>query len=198
VVPGCGPISPVSPWRDPNLKCPARDLERAKQLVAESGIKAPIPVTLIVNTDAVGLRLGQVIQAMAKEAGFAVKLQPTEFTSALDKTDAGQYDTFAIGWSGRVDPDGNIYQFAAKTGSLNISGYENPKLDDALDQARATNDRAKRQQLYEQAAGIVRTDRPLIYLFHEKYLAGTGKKVVGMKVLGDGLMRFKEAGLAAK
>lgn len=198
VEPGCGPISPVSPWRDPNLKCPARNLERAKQLVAESGVKTPIPVTMIVNTDAVGLRLGQVIQAMAKEAGFAVKLQPTEFTSALDKTDAGQYDTFAIGWSGRVDPDGNIYQFAAKTGSLNISGYENPKLDDALDQARATNDRAKRQQLYEQAAGILRADRPLIYLFHEKYLAGAGKKVVGMKVLGDGLMRFKEAGLAAK
>ena len=197
-VPGCGPISPNSPWRDPKLKCPPRNLERAKQLVAESGVKPPIPVTMIVNTDAVGLRLGQVIQAMAKEAGFAVKLQPTEFTSALDKTDAGQYDIFQIGWSGRVDPDGNIYQFTAKTGSLNIAGYSNPKLDDALDQARATNDRAKRQQLYEQAAGIVRADRPLIYLFHEKYLAGAGKKVVGMKVFGDGLLRFKEAGLAAK
>jgi peptide/nickel transport system substrate-binding protein len=198
VVPGCGPISPVSPWHDPGLKCPGRDLERAKKLVAESGVKAPIPVTMIINTDAVQLRLGQVIQAMAKEAGFAVKLQPTEFTSALDKTDQGQYDTFVIGWSGRVDPDGNIYQFTAKTGSLNISGYSNPKLDDPLDQARATNDRAKRDQLYKQAVGIIRTDRPLIYLFHEKYLAGAGKKVVGMKVFGDGLMRFKEAGLAAK
>ena len=175
VVPGCGPISPVSPWHDAGLKCPARDLERAKKLVADSGVKTPIPVTMIIDTDAVQLRLGQVIQAMAKEAGFAVKLQPTEFTSALDKTDAGQYDAFVIGWSGRVDPDGNIYQFTAKTGSLNIGSYSNPKLDDALDQARATNDRAKREQLYKQAAGIIRTDRPLIYLFHEKYLAGAGR-----------------------
>jgi peptide/nickel transport system substrate-binding protein len=198
VVPGCGPISPVSPWHDAGLKCPARDLERAKKLVADSGVKTPIPVTMIIDTEAVQLRLGQVIQAMAKEAGFAVKLQPTEFTSALDKTDQGQYDAFVIGWSGRVDPDGNIYQFTAKTGSLNIGSYSIPKLDNALDQARATNDRAKREQLYKQAVGIIRSDRPLIYLFHEKYLAGAGKNVVGMKVFGDGLMRFKEAGLAAK
>jgi peptide/nickel transport system substrate-binding protein len=198
VVPGCGPISPVSPWHDASLKCPARDIEKAKQLVADSGVPTPVPVTLIINTDAVALRLGQVIQAMTKEAGFAVKLQPTEFTSALDKTDAGQYDAFEIGWSGRVDPDGNIYQFTDKTGSLNIGSYSNPKLDDTLDQARATNDRAQRTQLYKQAVGILNTDHPLIYLFHEKYLAGAGKNVVGMKVFGDGLMRFKEAGLAAK
>ena len=31
----------------------------------------------------------------------------------------GKFDTFAVGWSGRVDPDGNIYQFVHSTGSLN-------------------------------------------------------------------------------
>ena len=85
----------------------------------ESGAKTPVPVTMMLNTDAVALRLGQTIQAMAKEAGFDVKLQPTEFTSALDQGDAGEYDTFQIGWSGRVDPDGNIYEFVASKGSQN-------------------------------------------------------------------------------
>jgi peptide/nickel transport system substrate-binding protein len=198
VVPDCSPISTVSPWHDASPKCPARDLERAKQLVADSGAETPVPVNMVIATDAVQLRLGQVIQAMAKEAGFAVKLQPTEFTSALDKTDAGQYDAFVIGWSGRVDPDGNTYQFAASSGSLNISGYSNPKLDSVLDKARTTGDRDERTELYKQGVEIIDTERPLIYLFHEKYLTGALKRVVGLKVFGDGLMRFKEAGLAAE
>ena len=197
VVPGCGPISPVNPLRPEGEECPARDLEKAKQLVDESGASKPVPVTMMLNTDAVTLRLGEVIQAMTKEAGFAVKLQPTEFTSALDKGDAGDYDTFQLGWSGRVDPDGDIYEFAASKGSLNIAGYDSGKLDALLDKARQSSDDAERKDLYKQAVDVINKDRPLIYLFHEKYITGAGKDVVGLKVFGDGLLRFKEAGLAA-
>jgi peptide/nickel transport system substrate-binding protein len=197
VVPGCSPISPVNPLRVAGEQCPARDVAKAKKLVADSGAKTPVPVTIMLNTDAVTLRLGQVIQAMTKEAGFKVKLQPTEFTSALDKGDAGDYDTFQLGWSGRVDPDGDIYEFAAATGSLNISGYKNPKLDALLAKARESTDQNARKGLYQQAVAIINQDHPLIYLFHEKYITGAGKSVAGLKVFGDGLLRFKEAGLAA-
>jgi peptide/nickel transport system substrate-binding protein len=197
VEPGCSPISPVNPMHDESLECPARDVAKAKELVADSGAKTPVPVTMMLNTDAISLRLGQVIQAMTKDAGFQVKLQPTEFTSALDKGDAGDYDTFQIGWSGRVDPDGDIYEFVASKGSLNIAGYASDELDGLLDKARQTNDEAERKELYKQAVGVVNRDRPLIYLVHEKFITGAGKDVAGLQVFGDGLMRFKEAGLAA-
>jgi peptide/nickel transport system substrate-binding protein len=197
VVAGCSPISPVNPFHDDSQKCPARDLAKAKKLVKESGAKTPVPVTLMLDTDAVTGRLGQVIQAMTKEAGFAVKLQPTEFTSALDKADAGDFDAFLLNWSGRVDPDGDIYQFAASKGSLNDSGYSNPKLDAVLDKARETNDEGERKDLYKQAVAIIGQDRPLLYLYHEKYITGASKKVAGLKVFGDGLLRFKEAGFGA-
>jgi peptide/nickel transport system substrate-binding protein len=196
VEPACGPISPVNPLHDESLKCPGRDVAKAKKLVQESGAKTPVPVTMMLNTDAVALRLGQTIQAMTKEAGFDVKLQPTEFTSALDKGDAGEYDTFQIGWSGRVDPDGDIYEFVASKGSQNIAGYKSDELDGLLNKARTTNDEAERKEIYKQAVAVVNKDRPLIYLFHEKYITGASKQVAGLKVFGDGLMRFKEAGVA--
>ena len=102
-VPGCSPISPVSELgRD--VKCPGRDLEKARQLVKESGVKTPIPLELTVSPDSQAIRLGEVVQAMAKEAGFAVKLQPTEFTTGLDRANAGEFESFQTGWSGRVDP----------------------------------------------------------------------------------------------
>jgi peptide/nickel transport system substrate-binding protein len=196
VVPGCTPLSPVSPYFDKSFKCPARDVAKAKQLVQQSGVATPVPVRLMLNTDAVTLRLGQTIQAMAKEAGFDVKLQPTEFTSALDKGDAGDFDTFQLGWSGRIDPDGNIQQFAGSTGSQNDSGYTNEALDKVLDQGRGELDKAKRTQIYQQATRMILDESPLIYLFHDKYFTGAGKNVTGLKFYGDGLLRFKEAGFA--
>ena len=75
------------------------------------GIPTPINVRLMLGTDPVNARLGQVIQAMVKEVGFNVELSPTEFVASLNQADAGKFDTFAVGWSGRVDPDGNIYGF---------------------------------------------------------------------------------------
>jgi len=194
VVPGCGPLSPVSPYYDKGFKCPARDLAKAKQLVQQSGVPTPVPVRLMLNTDAVTLRLGQTIQAMAKEAGFNVQLQPTEFTSALDKGDAGDFDTFQLGWSGRIDPDGNIQQFVGSTGSQNDSGYTNDALDKVLDQGRGELDKAKRTQIYSQASQMIMDESPLIYLYHDKYFTGMGKNVTGVQFFGDGLLRFKEAG----
>ena len=145
VEPGCSPISPVSPFHDASQHVPAarrRQGEEARQGERRDDAGAG-------DADAQhrrgSARLGQVIQAMTKEAGFDVKLQPTEFATALDKGDAGEYDTFQLGWSGRVDPDGDIYEFAASKGALNDSGYSNPRLDALIDKARETNDEAAAQ-----------------------------------------------------
>jgi peptide/nickel transport system substrate-binding protein len=195
-VPGCGPISPVSPWHDPNLKCPGRNLAKAKQLVSQSGVKTPIPVSLMIGAgDARQQRIAQAIQSMAKEAGFNVKLQPTEFTAQLDKQDAGTFDTSLIGWSGRVDPDGNIHEFVDTKGSLNDSGYSNPQMDQLLDQSRTTLDQNKRKQIYSQIEKLIADDAPLLYIWHDKLYLGASRKVAGVQFYGDGLLRFKEAGL---
>ena len=108
-----------------------------------SGFSTPIKVNLMIGTDPVTARLGQVIQAMEKEAGFNVELKPTEFVSSLSQADAGNFETFAIGWSGRVDPDGNIYGFVPTTGTLNDAGFSNAQLD-LTPQQRAQGDRPRR------------------------------------------------------
>jgi peptide/nickel transport system substrate-binding protein len=151
----------------------------------------------MLNTDALTLRLGQVIQSMAKDAGFAVRLQPTEFTTALDKADAGDFDVFQVGWSGRIDPDGNTQQFVGKTGSQNDAGYADTKLDQLLEQGRTTLDQGRRSQVYGQVTQSLLDSNPLIYLYHDHYFLGLQKKVTGVKFYGDGLLRFKEAGFTS-
>jgi peptide/nickel transport system substrate-binding protein len=194
--PGCSPLPPASPYYDEAVECAQRDLDRAKELIADSGAETPVPVTLTVGTSPENLRLGQVIQSQAEEAGFAVEVAPTEFTSALDASDAGRFDAFQVGWSGRVDPDGNTYNFWHTGSSLNRSGYSNPEVDEALEQARLTDDQDERQELYTSATQQVLEDRPLIYLYHQVLYLATGPDVVGVEFFADGLPRFKTAGLA--
>jgi len=196
--PACGPISAASPLSsDAAQACPKRDVAAAKKLLADAGVTTPMKVSMVIGNTAENRRLGEAIQAQVKEAGFEVELQPTEFSASLDQTDAGRYQMFQIGWSGRVDPDGNIANFVRSQGSQNISGYGNPAVDALIDQARGTTDEAKRRDLYGQVITKLHEDAPLIYLYRVKNLTGVTSKVVGVQMYGDGLLRFGTAGFAA-
>jgi peptide/nickel transport system substrate-binding protein len=187
---GCSSISPVSQWHDARLRCPGRDLEKARALVQRSGVKTPVPVKLMLENDQQQLRLAQVIQAMAGEAGFKVTLQPMEFTSALDRGDAGDFDVFMIGWSGRVDPDGNLFNQVSSTGPLNYGGLADPALDKLLEQGRQAKDPARRRAIYERADARNRADRSVMVLYHQRLYTGSSQDVNGLEVRPDGLPRF--------
>lgn len=196
-LPDCYPISPVSPWyvTTKGLQCNLHaNVATAKKLIKASGIPTPIKVSLTIATDPVAARLGQVIQAMEAKIGVDVTLKPTEFVSSLSKADAGDFDTFAVGWSGRVDPDGNIFGFVATPGTLNDSGFSNSKLDFTLNLARKSTLQKSRQTLYAAAMKIIHTQRPLIYLYHPVNYYGESAKVTGVQVYGDGLIRAQFAG----
>jgi peptide/nickel transport system substrate-binding protein len=196
-LPDCYPISPVSPWyaTTKGLECNLKaNVSTAQKLVKASGFQTPIKVQLMIGTDPVQARLGQVIQAMEKAVGFDVELKPTEFVSALNQADAGKFEAFAVGWSGRVDPDGNIYGFVATPGTLNDSGYSDQKLDYILNNARRSVTEKSRITLYSAAMKIIHRQRPLIYLWHPVNYYGVTKKVAGVSVYGDGLIRAYNAG----
>jgi peptide/nickel transport system substrate-binding protein len=122
---------------------------------------------------------------------------PTEFASSLDQTDRGDYQMFAIGWSGRVDPDGNISNFVTSLGSQNNNGYSSSTVDQLLAKSRATTDTAARRDLFGQVITQLHKDLPIIYLYRLKNFTGVAKTVVGVQMYGDGLMRFAHAGFAA-
>jgi len=196
--PDCYPIAPVSPWYAPTTKGLACNLHAnvnlAKQLVKASGIASPSVNLMLGGTDPVNARLGQVIQSMEAAAGIKVTVTPTQFTTALNKADAGTFDAFAVGWSGRVDPDGNIYGFVATPGTLNDSGFTNAKLDYILNGARKSLTIKARSTLYRAAMQIIHRQRPLIYLYHPVNYYGVSKKVDGVQIYGDGLIRVNTAG----
>jgi peptide/nickel transport system substrate-binding protein len=141
------------------------------------------------NTDQ--QKLAQVVQSMAKEAGFDVKIQSTEFATSLNMADKGEFEAYVLAWSGRADPDGNIFSFAACKQPLNYSGICKQEVDDLLTKSRTTLDTAERKKIYEQIAAILLKDRPDIYVFHRHWLWAYTNKLSGLRTIPDGLVRVQ-------
>jgi peptide/nickel transport system substrate-binding protein len=194
-VPDCTPISPDSPYA-PTITCPTQNIAKAKQLVAQSGVKTPIPIHMLVQaSNDQATKLGEVVQSMAKQAGFAVTVTPTEFTTALTQAQAGKFDTFDIGWSGRIDPDQDIAQFWQPDSTLNYTGAHDPAIVALMNKARATTDVTARKADYQKLSEMFLQQNELIYLDHPKYTLAMGKNVSGVQYYADGLVRLKTASL---
>jgi peptide/nickel transport system substrate-binding protein len=195
--PACGPISPSSPYSSEAAQaCPKYDPNAAKALLQSAGVTMPFKVSMVIGNTPDASRLGQAIQSMVKDGGFDLQLVPTEFAASLDLTDAGKYQMFQIGWSGRVDPDGNTANFLTSAGSQNNAGYSNTTMDKLLNDARAAGDVNTRKDLYGQAITQLHKDAPLIYLYRGQNFTGVAKNIVGVQVFPDGLIRVGTAGIA--
>lgn len=193
--PACTPIAPGTPLADPaQATCPPRDLERARRLVAEAGVPTPVRVELTIPNTPESSRIGQVLQAMAAEAGFDIRLRPMEFASSLSTSQDGKFQALLAGWSGRVDPDGNITRFVKTNAPNNYSGYSDPEVDDLIKRAVATNDPARRREIYSLVNDKIADDAPAIYLYRQSNLVMASTGVSGIRVYRDGLIRITEAG----
>jgi peptide/nickel transport system substrate-binding protein len=182
-------VTPDSPYHDGALPAPHHDLEGAKALLQSAGAPHPA-LTLLVGTSPEQQIFAQMIQAMAGEAGFDVKLQAIEFASGLAAAQRGDFQAIFAPWSGRIDPDGNSYTFLHSGGALNDGHYANPEVDRLLDAARLAGTAAERKPLYDQLQSIVAEDLPIIYLFHRSYIWGLSRSVQGFTPVPDGLIRL--------
>lgn len=189
--PGAQPFPMSSPYYDKSLPIPARDVEQSKKLLAEAGVKLPLVVELKVANNPIAQQVGQIIQAMADEAGFKVNLVATEYATLLSEQQSGNFQVGMSAWSGRPDPDGDIYQFVACKGGQNDGHFCDPKLDALLDKARTVNDQAQRQALYFEALRLLADDVPASYLYFDPRIIAMRSDISGFVPNPDGLIRLE-------
>jgi peptide/nickel transport system substrate-binding protein len=187
--PGNQWISPEHPYYQKAFPVPKRDITKAKALLKEAGAPLPLSVDLMVPKGAENEAVAQVIQSMAAEAGFDLKIRLIEFATSFKQAQAGEFQAFLIGWSGRIDPDGNSYVFLHTKAPQNDGVYSNPEADKAFEDARLISDPAQRKAIYEKLTGTVLRDEPIIYLYHRKLLIAHTTKLEGYRQMPDGLVR---------
>lgn len=188
-VPGNQWISPENPYYQKSIPVPKRDVAKAKALLKEAGVSGPIVIDLMVPNNPETRQVAEVIQAMAGEVGFDMKIRVTEFATSLKQAEAGEYQAYLVGWSGRTDPDGNAYIFHKCKAPQNNSGFCSAEVDKLLDDARMVSEPAKRKAIYEQAAKTLIPEGGILYLYHRRTFIAHTAKLEGYTQIPDGLVR---------
>src|SRR3954466_1601819 len=187
--PGNQWVNPDHPYYQKAFPVRARDVAKAKALLKEAGVSGPVSVDFMVPKGAETEAVSQVIQSMAAETGFDMKIRVTEFATSLTQAEAGEYQAYMLAWSGRIDPDGNAYVFLHSDAPQNYSAWSNAEADKALDDARLVTDQGKRKAIYEKLAKAELDEEAILYLYHRRILIAHTTKLEGYKQMPDGLVR---------
>ncbi|MEM1266721.1 MAG: ABC transporter substrate-binding protein [Pseudomonadota bacterium] len=188
--PGNQPFSPTSPWYNAEFQVPERDIDAAKALLGEAGFPDGVEIEVQVTNNPVQTQVMQVVQAMTAEAGITISLVAKEFATLLADQSAGDYTASQIGWSGRVDPDGNIHQFMTSGGGINDSKFSDPRMDELLDAARLSTDPGVRKESYDAAIALQQEEMPIVYLYHPVWIWALDQTVAGFTPYPDGMIRL--------
>ncbi|WP_458116625.1 ABC transporter substrate-binding protein [Arthrobacter sp. D2-10] len=196
--PACSPISPTSPFSSElSEDCPPYDPDGAKALLEEAGIETPYAIEMQVSNTPDTLRFAQALQAAVADGGFKLTILPVEYSTLLDVQSRGDFDMLQLGWSGRVDPHGNMFNFLSTGGGNNYAGYNNPEVDQLLKSAAQVNDDGERAELYGQVVEQLQKDNPLIYLYRQRSLTAYTTDIAGIETFADGVVHLSNAAFLA-
>jgi peptide/nickel transport system substrate-binding protein len=155
----------------------------------EAGLTAPVAVDFMVPNTPEARQVAEVVQAMAAEAGFDMKIRVTEFATSIKEAEQGRFQAWLIGWSGRVDPDGNSYIFHKCGAPQNNGNYCDKDIDQWLEDQRKVSTLAERKAIYEKIAEKYLSEGSIIYIYHQLAMIAHTVKLEGYKQLADGLVR---------
>jgi peptide/nickel transport system substrate-binding protein len=165
-----GPIAPgLTNYALPISQYPIYnyDINRAKQLLQEANV-GPVSFTMLTQTTepAYAKDIAQLVQAQLALIGVTVKIETLEFTQWVDRWLKADFDMAPGLNGGGPDPDFYVFRYFTDDGNLNfVTSYKNPISSDAIKQARATTDVAKRKELYATAQKELVNGVPFVWLY---------------------------------
>jgi len=173
----------------------SRDVERARELLADAGIEEGTTVTLYHPTgrysqDAL---VAEVVRAQLADVGLNVELQTLEWTQYVPHVRRPKPENniqFAmLGWGvPTMDADYALYALFHSTEAppgFNGAFYNNPEVDRLLDEARSTLDTETRQGLYAEAIATIWEDAPWLFLYSEIQVTAVRSNVTGFIIQPD-------------
>ncbi|MET3290198.1 UNVERIFIED_CONTAM: peptide/nickel transport system substrate-binding protein [Brevibacillus sp. OAP136] len=165
----------------------AYNLDKAKQLLAESSVPNGFSAKILTDNDTLKMNSVLALQAAVKPLGINLEIEKVTGEELTTRGFGGarDYDIIANDWgSDFPDPSGNLvpifHSAYVGEGGANYANYRNPELDKLLDEQSKLIDDNQRADLMIQAEKIIAEETPWIMLDHPKQIMVTTKGVEGV------------------
>lgn len=191
------PISPAiwlfakDKWEAAYKELPdyAFNLDKAKQLLAESSVPGGFNAKILTDGDSLRMNAALALQAAVKPLNINLEIEKVtgEELNTRAFSGARDYDIIVSAWgSDFPDPVGNLqpvfYSANAGDGGSNFGNYKNPEVDKLLDEQMVLTDDEKRSELMIHAQKLIAEDAPWIMIDHPKQILTTTKNIEGYSI----------------
>ena len=159
------------------------------------------PLKLLCNTNvAFNREIGQVVQEMWNSVGFKVSLEPLDTVPHLNTRRQGEFDSFNSfigGGTYRFDPDDFFGRnFHSKSDLVQVlSGWQNARYDQLVEEAKRTLNPARRKELYTEAWNIVNVELLHFHLHEVTQTAAAAKELQGYQPNVVGALTYRGGGI---
>lgn len=182
-----GPIPPPSWAFDPTEKIYDKgDPDKARAMATGFSF------ALLVDTRPDNIQAVTLIKDQLARAGITANIRIQEFGQLLNETNAHNFEAAFVGWSGRIDPDGNMFGQFHTGGGFNDGLYSNARVDKLLEDARVEQEQAKRKELYQEAQRVLVEDVARAFIRHGVAAQISTKRVHNFVLIADEIPRFAE------
>jgi peptide/nickel transport system substrate-binding protein len=148
--------------------------------------------TFKTTSDPVNQQEAALIQSQLAAAGITMTIQTEEFATYEQECTNHQFQACNVSWSGRIDPDGNMYAWWHTGGDFNDSLYSNSQVDGWLEDARTTTDQGKRKQDYDNAQKQIVQDAPYVFTTFGVSAQISTNKIQNFTLYPDLMIRMAE------
>ncbi|MDR3471318.1 MAG: ABC transporter substrate-binding protein [Devosia sp.] len=178
-----GPLTIPAYASDPNsLFCYKPDLAKAKQLMADAGLKDGFSAEVIAATNEppTAAADAQVLQSQLAQIGIKLNIQMLELNVYVDRWLKGNFDMAVAENGGRADPYTMYNRYWTKSGNLQkVSNYTDDTLDSLMQQGRVETDPAKRKEIFQKFESHLAEMSPWIWLYTANSYTAQQKSVSG-------------------
>ncbi len=180
-----GPLTIPAYASDPNtLFCYTRDVEKAKELLADAGYPDGFSAKVIAATGEppTAASEAQVIQAQLAEIGIDLEIEMMELNVYIDRWLKADFDMAVALNGGRADPFTMYNRYWTKAGNLQkVSNYIDDTLDSLMMQGRAETDPAARKATFAAFEKHLAEMAPWIWLYNSYNYTAQQDNVKGFK-----------------
>jgi peptide/nickel transport system substrate-binding protein len=182
-------ILPPENWAyEPNVKTYPHDVQRARQLLKESGHEN-LSFTYRTTNDDISRLMASAFQQQLREAGISMDIRSTESATFFADVVAGNFQMYSARWVGGTDdPDFFNLVFHSKMMPMkgaNRGHYSNARVDELIDSGRRNLDVEKRKEAYQEIQRIVAEDLPYVSLLYRDNVCVYNKRIEGVKIYPD-------------
>ena len=196
-----GPFAPGSAYADPGLQPYKRDLQRAKQLLAQAGWRdadgdgilerdgKPFRFTMLqISGSTTQARILPMVKEFFASAGIDMHLQTVEWSVYLERLKTRNFEACNLGWTGSIDPDPyQIFHSSQIETGDNFVGYKNPETDRLITELRGEFDLNKRIDICRKIERNLYMDQPYTFLFYQDMLVALNSRYRNVRMFPLGL-----------